>query len=176
MIKQVIRESWVQYAHRKHTGKAFNSTTIMSHGSGQITGTMGEMAFGRWLMDVGVDFDYCADDSIDYDFIAGGYRIDVKTSKSIGEPKDYYTLRVPNSQRNQQCDLYVWAYLSEGAVYLLGFAEKSDFWESAGYPVKKGDPGIGKHIEKTDAQVIVTKDLQDMERLEIVLNKASNED
>ena len=174
MIKQVIRQSWVQYAHQKHTGKAFNSTTIILDGSGQITGTMGEMAFGRWLMDADIDFDYCADSSID--FVVGGYRIDVKTSKSIGEPKDYYTLRVPNSQRNQMCDLYVWAYLSGGAVYLLGYDDKSDFWESSGYPVKKGDPGIGKHIEKTDAQVIVTKDLQDMERLEIVLSKMADAD
>jgi hypothetical protein len=84
MVKYIIRHNWINYAHIKHTGYPFNETTIVKDGRGQITGTLGEMAFGRWLTDLDIDFEYCADDSMNYDFKVGEYRIDVKTKKTHG--------------------------------------------------------------------------------------------
>jgi hypothetical protein len=46
MVKYIIRHNWINYAHIKHTNYPFNETTIVKDGSGQITGTLGEMAFG----------------------------------------------------------------------------------------------------------------------------------
>jgi len=168
MIKYIIRHNWINYAHMKHTGEPFNPTTIVKNGSGQIAGTLGEMAFGRWLTDLDVDFDYAAAESRDYDFIAGGYRIDVKTKKTHGAPKPDYTVRIPKSQERQDCDIYVFAYATDHEVYLLGFASKQEFWEEIGIPVNAGDK-TDNFIEKVDAQYAYIKDLSDMQRLDLLL-------
>jgi len=168
MIKYHITLPWLNYAHIKHTNKAFNSTTILENGSGQIAGTIGEMAFGRWLIDLDIDFDYCAGESYNCDFIVGGYRIDIKTKKTHGEPQEDYTVRIPESQIGQDCDLYVFTYANDHDVYFLGFAEKNDYWQEIGFPVKAGDL-TDNFTEKVNAQVAYVRDLTDMERLEIIL-------
>lgn len=168
MIKYVIRHNWLHYAHMKHTGEPHNRTTIVKDGSGQIAGTLGEMAFGRWLTDLDIDFDYSADQSRNYDFVVGGYRIDVKTKKTVGEPKPDYMVRIPKSQKNQDCDLYVFAYCTDHEVYLLGFTSKIAFWEEIGVSVTAGDKS-GNFIEKVDAQFAYVRDLQDMDRLDLLL-------
>lgn len=171
MVKSHIKLPWLNYAHIKHTNKAFNSTTILEDGTGQITGTLGEMAFGRWLMDMDIDFDYCADSSMNYDFVVGGYRVDVKSKKALdkhGEPRDDFTLRIPCSQKNQDCDIYVFTYVYSKDVYLLGSMEKSDFWGYYGHDVKAGEK-TGNFTERQDARLAYIRDLTDMERLEILL-------
>ena len=170
MIKYLIRINWLNYANIKHTGEAFNSRTILAKGSGQITGTLGEMAFGRWLTDLGIDFEYCADESKNYDFLIGDYRIDVKTKKTHGVQKSNYMVRIPDSQKNQKCDLYVFAYCNDHDIYLLGFSEKLDFWESIGHSVIAGQK-TETHIERVDATFAYIKDLSELERLEFILSK-----
>ena len=66
-----------------------------------------------WLTDLDIDFEYCAgrlDD--DFDFKVGEYRIDVKTKKTHGEPRDETIHgKNPESRRSgQQCDIYVFTY------------------------------------------------------------------
>lgn len=169
MDKQPIRLAWLNYAHSQHTGYAYNSSTIIENGEGQIAGTIGEMAFLRWLEDLNIDFEYCAKTSYDYDFIVNGYRIDVKTKKSKGAPRDYYTVRIPEAQKRQKCDLYVFIYITDHDAYFLGYAEKSEYWDVIGFPVKKGEK-TDNFIEKVDAQVAYIRDLVDMDRLDIVLS------
>ena len=48
-------------------------------------------------------------------------------------------------------------------------AEKSEYWNGIGFPVKKGEK-TDNFIEKVDAQVAYIRDLVDMNRLEIVLS------
>ena len=79
-----------------------------------------------------------------------------------------YTVRIPQSQSGQDCDLYVFTYANDHDIFLLGFAEKTDYWEEVGFPVKKGEL-TDNFAEKVDAQVAYIRDLTDMERLEIIL-------
>ena len=169
MLKYIIRHNWINYAHIKHTGYPFNETTIVKDGRGQITGTLGEMAFGRWLTDLDIDFEYCADDSMNFDFKVGEYRIDVKTKKTHGVPRPDYMVRIPKSQERQQCVMYVFAYATDHEIYLLGFASKSEFWSSLGHSVKAGDK-TESHTEKVDAQFAYIRDLTDMQRLDLMLS------
>lgn len=169
MVKYIIRHNWINYAHIKHTGEPFNATTIVKDGAGQITGTLGEMAFGRWLTDLDIDFEYSADKSRNYDFVVGGYRIDVKTKKTHGEPKPDYMVRIPKSQERQDCDLYVFAYANDHEIYLLGFCEKSEFWGEIGHSVRAGDK-TESHTERVDAQLAYIRDLTDMQRLDLILS------
>lgn len=171
MVKSHIRLSWLNYANQKSTKKAFNSTTILEDGEGQITGKLGEMAFGRWLIDMEIDFDYCAESSMSCDFVVGGYRVDIKSKKALdkhGEPRDNFTIRIPYSQKNQDCDIYVFTYVYSKDVYLLGSMEKSDFWNYYGHDVKAGEK-TGNFTERQDARLAYIRDLTDMERLEILL-------
>lgn len=168
MIKYHIMLSWLNYANQANTGFAYNSTTIIPNGEGQVVGTLGEIAFAQWLRDMEIDFEYCAESSYDFDFIVGGYRIDIKTKKSKGIPQDNYTVRIPESQKGQDCDFYVFTYANDHDVYFLGFAEKKDYWKDMGVSVKKGDL-TDNFIEKVDAQVAYIRDLNDMERLDIIL-------
>ena len=170
MVKYIIRYNWMNYAHIKHTNEPYNKTSILKDGSGQIAGTLGELAFGRWLNDLEIDFEYIADDSKDCDFIVGGYRVDVKTKKTFGEPRDDYTVRIPKTQQNQECDIYIFAYATDHAVYMLGYSSKYDFWDTIGHSVKAGDQ-TDNFIEKVDATYARISDLTEMERLEIIFSR-----
>lgn len=169
MIKYVIKDNWINWAHLKHTGKPYNSNTIVKNGRGQITGTLGEMAFGRWLTDLDIDFDYVADRSYDCDFIVGDYRIDVKSKKSIGPPRPDYVERIPFSQQRQNCNIYVFTYVTDAEVYLVGYCNKDDFWYEISRSVKAGDHS-GNHVEKSDANLAYLRDLTNLDRLELIFS------
>jgi hypothetical protein len=172
MVKYQIMLSWLNYANQANTGFAYNSTTIIPNGEGQVVGTLGEIAFAQWLRDMEIDFEYCAKNSYDFDFIVAGRRIDIKTKKSKGIPQDSYTVRIPQSQREQDCDLYVFTYANDHDVYFLGFSAKKDYWKEIGFPVNSGDL-TDNFTEKVDAQVAYVRDLNDMERLELILRNSN---
>jgi hypothetical protein len=165
MKKIFIRESWVQYAKQNYSGDKYNQNTLLPAGRGQFAGIIGECAVGRYFLDAGIDFDYDARKSYDYDFIVGGYKIDVKSKFSKGEPQPHYTVRIPEYQKNQECDLYIFTYVTDSAVYLLGYMQKDEFWETATF-AGKGVTNV-TFIERVDCHFIEVEKLHPIENLEI---------
>ena len=140
MIRYKITDAWRKYAEKKYTGHEFNETTIKEGGDGQIAGTIGELAVGHWLKELGHDFDYVADTSMDHDFVVCGQKIDVKTKHSVGHPQLHYMVRVPYSQQNQDCDAYIFTYCTSDEVFLLGWEDKDDWWAGRKtFEAKAGD-------------------------------------
>ncbi len=167
-MKQIfIRESWVEYAKRNYSGDKYNQNTLLPAGRGQFAGVIGECAVGRYFLDTGIDFDYDARESYDYDFVVNGYRIDVKSKYSVGDPKPHYTVRIPEYQRNQDCDLYIFTYVTDSKVTVLGYMNKDDFWETASC-AKAGDKADG-FTERVDCHYIEIENLHPIENLELKL-------
>jgi hypothetical protein len=154
-----VRPRWVDYAKSKSTGQQFNRTTILEDGAGQGAGRIGEMAFGRWLMDHGHSFSYEADTSFAYDFMVAGLRVDVKTKACTSPPKAHYTAHVTQSQQGHDCDVYFFLRASQEAVWLCGWMLKQEFWGSpAGIDVQPGEMVDGL-VQKTAARRIQIQDL-----------------
>jgi len=167
MIDYIVKQEWRQHAEKMATGEKFNETTIKECGEGQVAGTIGELAFGRYLIDSGLGFDYVAQDSFDHDFEVMGSRVDVKTKKSVGKPKPNYMIRVPLSQRDQDTDTYVFTYLSDDRIWLLGWEDKQDFWRGRkSFVARQGDV-IDGFVEKVDCRYMFVEDLNNFESFEM---------
>jgi len=165
MIEVVIRESWVEYAKKNYSGDRYNQNTILPAGRGQFAGIIGECAVGRYFLDYGIDFEYEARESYQYDFDLSGYKIDVKSKFSVGVPKPDYVVRIPHYQKRQQCDIYIFTYVTESRVWILGWMDKSDFWFSS-ESTKAGDNRSGIE-EKADCNFIEISALKPMQDLEL---------
>jgi len=168
MIKYEITDGWRKYAEKKYTGRKFNENTIKKGGEGQIAGTIGELAVGRWLKEKGFDFDYVADECVDYDFVVNkGHKIDVKTKNSVGAPKSGYMVRVPYSQEKQNCDTYLFTYCTSDYVYLMGWVGKDDWWAGdKTFEAKAGDI-IDGFKEKVRCRYSFVGDLIGLDYLEL---------
>ncbi len=167
-MKLEIEDRWREYAKKESTGKKFNDSTIREGGAGQYTGTIGEMAFGRYLLDAGLPFKYVAKDSFDHDFQIFNYSVDVKSKKSVGEPKKNYMVRIPDSQKTQDSDLYVFSYVTPEFVTFLGWMDKQEFWSGQKtFSIKAGDIVDG-FVEKVDCRYTFVGELNDFDTFELL--------
>jgi hypothetical protein len=162
-----IKPSWSEYARDKETHQRFNGTTILDFGSGQYVGMLGEIALGTFLRDVeNISFEHCGFTSYDCDFIAGGLKIDVKTKACNTPPLPHYTVHVTESQKDRDCDIYVFCRASPDTVYLLGWIPKADFWSTdLGVDSRGGQADYDGFIERADARKLKVSDLLGMELL-----------
>jgi hypothetical protein len=168
-----IPPSWVAYAREKETGHRFNGTTILDQGAGQFVGMLGEIAFGIFLRDVvGIEFQHCGFDSYDFDFIAGGLKIDVKTKACNTPPLPHYTVHVTKSQKDKDCDIYAFCRASPDTLYLLGWIPKAEFWScDAGIDSRGGQTDSDGFTERADARKLSVSQLKGMGLLGNVLSR-----
>jgi len=160
-LKCKVEQKWTAYAKRKYTGKKFNHMTIMESGRGQIVGTLGEIAFRKYLYKKGIKYNYVADQKLPYDFVVNDIKIDVKTKLCTSNPKSTYSCHVNTSQKNYDADLYVFARTDKQNVWLLGYIHKSDFWNPLNQDakdVKEGDDDDG-FVERENSRKILINNL-----------------
>lgn len=172
-----IHGTWVEYARAKETGSRFNVTTILDKGAGQFVGLLGEVAFGIFLRDFeGLEFEHCGFNSYDFDFLVEGVKVDVKTKACTTIPLPHYTVHITDSQKDRDCDVYIFCRASQSVVYLLGWMDKQDFWSSKlGIFHKRGDPDGAAFVEKADARTMQIQDLNGMESFaEYILARSTN--
>lgn len=174
MLQIKIKPSWSEYARDKETHERFNGTTILDHGSGQYVGILGEIAFGIFLRDVdNLPFEHCGFTSYNCDFIAGGLKIDVKTKACNTPPLPHYTVHVTESQKDKDCDIYVFCRASPDTVYLLGWIPKAEFWScEVGIDSRGGQTDSDGFIERADARKLKVSDLLGMELLAGAIEKS----
>lgn len=128
MINYKIRQTWREFSKDAIVEEALNLKTIKKDRQSQVVGLMGELCFGRYLIDNEIDFEYLANQSMDFDFESNGIFIDVKTAYSKHQPRPDWLCRIPEYQHFQRSDLYVFAGASDTEVHLYGWISKHEFW------------------------------------------------
>jgi hypothetical protein len=105
----------------------------ITRGQGNVYGFLGELV----ALDV---LDGLHQNTMDYDIIVDGYKIDVKTKKTTVKPKPDYDCSVADLTRKQNCDFYAFVrVLSDQSVgWFLGVKKAEQYFKDARY-IKKGD-------------------------------------
>lgn len=167
MINYKIRQTWREFSQNRIVDKALSMRSIKKDRQAQVIGLMGEMCFGRYLIDNEVDFDYLANQSMDFDFESNGIFIDVKTAYSKYTPKPDWHCRIPCYQDFQRTDMYVFAGATDSEVYLYGWISKHEFWfVDKTWQENEGDidPATGV-MHQVDCRKIKIADLKPMDDL-----------
>jgi len=163
MIEYAIRENWRQYVHKKIKSASINDRTVVRHYRSQETGFLGECAFGRYLQDNNIDFEYHGDCSFDFDFIVNGIYIDVKSSGTKYGKKPEHNCILTQYQEKQRTDIYVFTAVSQSKVWLMGWEDKKRFWQN-GERKSKGEIS-GNLAIKQDCILMQYKQLAPMQDL-----------
>jgi hypothetical protein len=135
-----------------------------------ITGVIGELAVSQALASLGIAHSH--DDTYDYDFLAEGIRIDVKSSNSrFTRVGDNNQAMLTDYLRNQNCDAYIFASVchTDNLVYVMGCCAKFWFWETdCGQDYKAGEKISVRKI-KQDARMLKYKHLTSIYELPLLL-------
>jgi len=132
MIEVQITNSMREVAHDMSSEMGILSRSI-TRGQGNVYGFLGELV----ALDVlgGIH-----QNTMDYDILVDGSKIDVKTKKTTVKPKPDYDCSVADLTRKQNCDYYAFVrVLSDQSVgWFLGVKKAEQYFTDARY-IKKGD-------------------------------------
>jgi|TARA_R110000796_G_scaffold173762_1_gene290738 hypothetical protein len=132
MIEVQITNAMREVAHDMSSEMGILKRSI-TRGQGNVYGFLGELV----ALDV---LDGLHQNTMDYDIIVDGYKIDVKTKKTTVKPKPDYDCSVADLTRKQNCDFYAFVrVLSDQSVgWFLGVKKAEQYFKDARY-IKKGD-------------------------------------
>ena len=132
MIEVQITNSMRETAHDMSSEMGILSRSI-TRGQGNVYGFLGELV----ALDV---LDGVHQNTMDYDILVDGSKIDVKTKKTTVKPKPDYDCSVADLTRKQNCDYYAFVrVLSDQSVgWFLGVKKAEQYFTDARY-IKKGD-------------------------------------
>jgi len=125
-VKMPVDPQWRELATKYHQG-ILNKETIVE--DAQYIGTLGEMAFAFFMRCCGLVATYMGDESIDYDFDVLGKKIDIKTCRRDYPFDGEYELKIPEYQRFQKADCYVFINLYGEFVEILGYMPSYLYWD-----------------------------------------------
>ena len=132
MIEVQITNSMREIAHDMSSEMGILSRSI-TRGQGNVYGFLGELV----ALDIlgGIH-----QNTMDYDILVDGSKIDVKTKKTTVKPKPDYDCSVADLTRKQNCDYYAFVrVLSDQSVgWFLGVKKAEQYFTDARY-IKKGD-------------------------------------
>lgn len=105
-------------------------------GKSNIFGALGEIIAHDYLTYHGKSSAIAG--NYDYDLIVESTKIDVKTKRTTVTPKGHYNCSVADYNTSQNCDYYLFCRIKEDLSkgYILGFVEKSLFYEQAEFKTK----------------------------------------
>tara|TARA_R110000803_G_C11794735_1_gene298540 strand:- start:77 stop:580 length:504 start_codon:yes stop_codon:yes gene_type:complete len=112
-------------------GKINNS---IIKGRGNLAGFCGEIATAKHLCSVGFEVDHT--NTYEYDLIADGITVDVKSKNCNSPPRPNYDCSVANYNTKQKCDRYVFTRVNNNIVYLVGWISKDKFYQQALFHTK----------------------------------------
>ena len=132
MIEVQITNAMREVAHDMSSEMGILKRSI-TRGQGNVYGFLGELV----ALDVlgGIH-----QNTMDYDILVDGSKIDVKTKKTTVKPKPDYDCSVADLTRKQNCDYYAFVrVLSDQSVgWFLGVKKAEQYFTDARY-IKKGD-------------------------------------
>jgi len=134
------------------------------------TGVIGELAVSQALASLGIAYSH--DDTYDYDFLAEGIKIDVKTNNFNYAPiRDSNNVMLTDYLRNQKCDAYIFVATckTDNIARIMGCCAKHWFWETdCGQDYKAGEKISVRKI-KQDARILKYKHLTSIYELPLLL-------
>jgi len=130
MFEVPVTPAMVGEAHQRNLDMGVLHNSIRG-GAGNMYGFIGERVIADIL---GVDIV----DTMDYDILADGKRVEVKTKMSNPKPKPKYEASVADFNTEQACDFYFFTRVRErmDKAYVLGFFPKKKFYEEATFRTK----------------------------------------
>lgn len=163
-IKVKITDEMMKAARDRNLGR-YNDRSFMD-GDGNMVGFLGE------YMVLSLRPDYEHADSYDYDLIADGFKVDVKT-KAQGvsrAPSDYYEASVDVNSMHQNTEYYIFCRIyqdKQGNMphgWVLGSISKKKFLKKA-RRLNKGEPdGDNGYIVRQDCYNIRYDQLKPLKR------------
>ena len=133
-------------------------------------GVIGELAVSQALASPGIAHSH--DDTYDYDFLAQGIRIDVKTTNFNYRPiTSSNNAMLTDYLRNQKCDVYIFVATckTDNIARIMGCCAKFWFWETdCGQDYKAGEKISVRKI-KQDARILKYKHLTSIYKLPLLL-------
>jgi hypothetical protein len=105
----------------------------ITRGQGNVFGFLGELVALQVIGGV-------HQNTIDYDIVVDGQKIDVKTKKTTVKPKPHYDCSVADVTRKQNCDYYAFVrvLMDQSVGWFLGVRSAKEYFENAAY-IAKGD-------------------------------------
>jgi len=160
----------LQQAKEECTQKAFNKTTILDSGTGQLAGNIAEISFKIGLDGHGIKNKRVAKEVYDYDFVANGITIDVKCKERTVDYKPEYNAHVNVSQKHFNCFLYVFASYNKkkNKIQFIGFIRKSDYWEKCTI-YNKGQTDNEGFTHRSDCGVLQYKNLEPIKNIKLFI-------
>lgn len=135
-----------------------------------VTGVIGELAVSQALASLGIAHSH--EDTYDYDFLAEGIRIDVKTTNfNYGPIGNNNNAMLTDYLRNQKCDAYIFVATckTDNIARIMGCCAKHWFWETdCGQDYKAGEKISVRKI-KQDARMLKYKHLTSIYELPLLL-------
>lgn len=148
--------------------KSLNNRSV--NANSYATGVIGELAVSEALASLGIDHSH--DDTYEYDFLADGVKIDVKTNNYQYGPISYNNKAMLTEYlKNQKCDVYVFVVTSddEDIAQIMGCCAKHWFWSNDyGVDYKSGEI-ITKRPIKQSARLMKYKHLTSFYGLPLLL-------
>lgn len=147
MIKVKITEDQLKRVKELYKfGELNNSIT---KGKGNIIGAIGEVVAYDHFIGRGHEVDFTS--TYEYDMIVDGFKVDVKSKATNYEPKGYFNCSISAFNTTQQCDYYLFTYVTydHKYCYLAGYKEKDSFFALSHFG-KKGEIDYGKWEYKAD--------------------------
>lgn len=162
----IVTQEIINQAIKESTNKAFNKTTILKNGSGQLAGNIGEIAFKVGLDGNKIKNHRVGKDVYDYDFVAEGITIDVKCKDRNVTCSTEYNAHVNVSQRNFNCFLYVFCSYNKkiSEIEFLGYIRKKDYWDKCTI-YKKGQKDDEGFTHRSDCGVLKYKHLKPIQNI-----------
>lgn len=151
------------------TGESYNCTTIKDQGGGQYVGHIAEQCFARFVMLTNNKFEMTGHSKLHYDFVINGLTFDVKAKMRTVRPQDHYECHVANTQKNFDCNYYVFAsvYCEDGIAKeceFVGWMRKNEFW-SESKDMAYGSKDAYGFVNKVSSKTIQIKDLKKIKEL-----------
>jgi hypothetical protein len=150
---------------RKKAAKIGELNNSITRGMGNLIGSIGEEV-ALYVLSHYYD-DIIEANTFDYDIIADGAKIDVKTKSTSVAPLPHYMCSVANYNTSQACDFYAFIRVKKDltAAWWCGIISKEAFYKDAVF-MKKGQlDADNKYIVKADCYNIPISRLHEQIRL-----------
>lgn len=101
-----------------------------------------------------------------YDILASGLTIEVKTKRTTVKPQDHYYCSISAFNTKQECNYYIFCRVREdfSEAYILGYLSKKEFFNKAVYK-RKGDLDTDGFVFKDDCYNVPIGELKDIRKL-----------